>query len=232
MCTYKTECCVNTSFIKKTHEYLHSVAAFPETPMPLHSAFLGGLQLHKGRWKHWCDLRWCLMTGGPQAILSPDLSLCSFLWAKGTPGCTGPWTLSCPFPALQHLYPCSLPASLSPSQGQQIPLFSFSVSAHSLCTSQLSFLSHTSLSSDSFRSINLLPHRVTSSMLFQPNLCVSAPPARWLLSRLRDGAEKWWIEVLGFAGTYSDQEHNMSSNGFCPAYPASQSQLKGYSRFS
>lgn len=85
----------------------------------------------------------------------------------------------------------SLPASLSSSQRQQIPLFSFSIFAHSLYTSQLAFLSHVFLSSDSFRSISLLLHRVTSSMLFQPKLYVSAPPARSLLSRLRDGAEKW-----------------------------------------
>lgn len=125
----------------------------------------------------------------------------------------------------------SLPASLSP-QRQQIPFSSLSFSVHSVCMSQLSPLSHASLSSDSFRSISLLPHRVTSFVPFQLDLCVSAPPARSLLSRLRDGIEKWWVEVLGFARVYSDQECNMSSNSSCPAYPDRQSQLKDYSRYS
>lgn len=43
---------------------------------------------------------------------------------------------------------------------------------------------------------------------------------------------KWWVEVLGFAAAYSDQECNMSSNSSCPAYPARQSQPKDYSRYS
>lgn len=124
-----------------------------------------------GAWEHWQDQCWRPMNDG--AISRPFPLLLPL--GQGNPWM--PWTMnkSARSPVLPNphssttisLLPMpSLPASLSHSQRQWILLFSFSITAHSLCMSQLSSLSHASLSSDSFRSINLLLHRLTSSMLY------------------------------------------------------------------
>lgn len=107
-CTYKIECCANISFIKAYIQCLH----FQKQPCHCVQLSQVGCSSMEGAWEHWHDQCWCLMKDGPQVILYPDLTLCSCLWAKGTPGYSGPWTnlpgaLSCLFPTLQQLYPCS-----------------------------------------------------------------------------------------------------------------------------